>query len=541
MINGLRRKTMFWKAKAAALAVFVGLVILVFLVITKLGNMKANANLEPAATAISGSSKSPVSPPAAETVAATVEKEPGELTASPGPEPAGAPVRGGTLRVHPENPRYFTNDTGQVIYLTGSHYWWNLQDVDTKYPLGRSFDYVAYLDMLVENKHNFIRLWFWEVAFVDTPKEDYWFSPMPYPRPGPGLAQDRKPKYDVSRFNQEYFDRLRQRVIDAGKRGVYVSIMLFDGWGVENKDNEHNPWPGHPYNPANNINGIDGDPNKDGAGREVHTLNIEAINDLQLAYVHKVIDTVNDLDNVLYEISNESSGDSLAWQYAMIDEIHRYEARKARQHPVGMTVIYPAGSNADLLASPAEWISPNGDINNPEAAAGKKVVLYDTDHLCGICGDRKWVWRSLTRGLNPILMDPYEEDNSPIWAEIRRNMGYARQYADRINLAKMIPRGDLASSGYALAYTGSESAEYLVYLPESRNVTVDLSAAVGELKVEWFNPSNGARAAGKTVTGGAKRSFTSPFSGTDSVLYIHQRQITWLSLIINQREKDLNG
>jgi hypothetical protein len=34
---------------------------------------------------------------------------------------------------------------------------------------------------------------------------------------------------------------------------------------------------------------------------------------IQEAYVKKVIDTVNDLDNVLYEISNESRGSSDEW------------------------------------------------------------------------------------------------------------------------------------------------------------------------------------------------------------------------------------
>lgn len=35
----------------------------------------------------------------------------------------------GSLRVHPHNPRYLTNDGGRAIYLTGSHAWLNLQDV----------------------------------------------------------------------------------------------------------------------------------------------------------------------------------------------------------------------------------------------------------------------------------------------------------------------------------------------------------------------------------------------------------------------------
>jgi hypothetical protein len=35
----------------------------------------------------------------------------------------------GPLRVHPDNPRYFTDGSGQVIYLTGSHTWSNLVDI----------------------------------------------------------------------------------------------------------------------------------------------------------------------------------------------------------------------------------------------------------------------------------------------------------------------------------------------------------------------------------------------------------------------------
>jgi hypothetical protein len=32
----------------------------------------------------------------------------------------------GPLRVHPKNPRYFTDGTGRAVYLTGSHTWDNL-------------------------------------------------------------------------------------------------------------------------------------------------------------------------------------------------------------------------------------------------------------------------------------------------------------------------------------------------------------------------------------------------------------------------------
>ena len=102
-------------------------------------------------------------------------------------------------------------------------------------------------------------------------------------------------------------------------------------------------------------------------------------------------------------------------------------------------------------------------------------------------------------------------------------MGYTRYFAQRINLVEMVPRGDLASTGYCLANPESETAEYLVYLPEGGSVTVDLSATGGELMVEWFSPAIGATTDIWSITGGAERSFTSPFSG-HAVCYIHVRQ-----------------
>jgi hypothetical protein len=454
----------------------------------------------------------------------------GGLAAAPSIE---AQQASGPLRVHPTNPRYFADATGRVVYLTGSHTWDTFIDDGPSDPPA-AVDYTAYLDFLQAHGHNFVRLWRaenargGEGAYVS----NYWFSPMPYARPGPGTALDGKPKFDVTQFNQAYFDRLRTRVQAAGERGIYVSIMLFDGWSVESKSGSHDPWPGHPFHRANNVNGIDGDANRNGNGEETQTLAAAAITALQEAYVRKVIDTVNDPDNVLYEISNEAPGNSEAWQAHLITYIKSYETGKGKQHPVGMTVEYPGGSNADLIASPADWISPNGDVNNPAVGDGRKVVLADTDHLCGICGDRAWVWRSLTRGLNPIFMDPYSAgvttrgwhtDYDPGNANdvaIRLNLGYARQYAERMNLTAARPRGDLASSGYALANPVATGAEYLVFLPGGGSVSVNLAATTRTLSVEWFNPANGQASAGASVAGGTTRWFTSPFSG-DAVLYVH--------------------
>lgn len=35
-------------------------------------------------------------------------------------------------------------------------------------------------------------------------------------------------KYDLTKLNQDFIDRLRSRVIQAGEAGVYTSGMLFE-------------------------------------------------------------------------------------------------------------------------------------------------------------------------------------------------------------------------------------------------------------------------------------------------------------------------
>lgn len=436
---------------------------------------------------------------------------------------SGAPAGSskGCLRAHPANPRYFTDGTGGAIYLTGFHTWTNLQDWGTSAP-PEPFDYEAYLDLLEEHNANFIRLWRWEMPRFRYPAavlgpSGYYCAPHPWPRPGPGTAEDGKPKFDLTRFDQAYFNRMRERVIEAGRRGIYVSIMLFEGHCMQFAEEG---WRSHPFNGQNNMNGINVYPDGGGRGLAFYTLEIPEVTALQEAYVSKVIDTVNDLDNVLYEICNEAGPYSTQWQYHMIRFIKGCEAGKPKQHPVGMTFQYKGGSNADLFKSPADWISPNpegGYQDNPPASEGDRVVISDTDHLWGIGGNHVWVWKSFLRGLHPIYMDPFGERTSE---EIRKNLGYTRMYASKMDLAGMTPRNDLASTGYCLASLGRE---YLVYLDAGGTATVDISDVEGAATLEWFNPRTGAATDGGTVQGGQKRSFKPPFDG-DAVLYIAAKQ-----------------
>src|SRR5690606_28371840 len=109
---------------------------------------------------------------------------------------------------------------------------------------------------------------------------------------------DREPKFDLTRFNEMYFTRLRERVLKANARGINVAVMLFQGFSLDKTGGNpelHKAYHGHPYHRANNINGIDGDPNGSGTGLQVHTLENPAVLKVQEAYVRKMIDTLNDV------------------------------------------------------------------------------------------------------------------------------------------------------------------------------------------------------------------------------------------------------
>ena len=275
----------------------------------------------------------------------------------------------GPLVVSKDNTRYFTIESSnaadsRVVYLTGSHIWNNFHDgmgpgsgcAESQEQL----DYDAYLKFLKDRGHNFIRLWRWEQFKSQAAGGAYHLcmTPQPWQRTGPGTATDGKPKFDLSAFNPAYFERLRDHVIEAGNKGIYVAVMLFDGWALHLSPVPDN-LEGHPFFAANNVNGIGITSIVD---YQVCPLD-PSVEEFQEAYIHQVVDTVQDLPNVLYEVANESSGggfvdhsfaealglgdppewgDSTQWQYWVIDVIKRYEQEQGYiKHPIGMTMQFP--------------------------------------------------------------------------------------------------------------------------------------------------------------------------------------------------------
>jgi hypothetical protein len=243
------------------------------------------------------------------------------------------------------------------------------------------------------------------------------------------------------------------------------------------------------------------------------------VNALQAAYIRKVVDTVNDLDNVLYEVINE--GGEKDWDWWVIQTIQDYQRTKPKQHPIGNTG-HGAERLDSMLASPADWVSPgraDGFAEDPPAWDHHKVSLLDTDHIWGVGGNSAWVWKSFLRGHNPLFMDPYDgsvlgEDRG--WEPIRTALGHARQVADQLNLAAMRPRSELASTGYCLANPGTE---YLVYQPKG-DVAFTLTLQPGTYEYEWISATQGSSTgSGRLEAPDGVQEFKAPFAA-DAVLHL---------------------
>jgi hypothetical protein len=469
------------------------------------------------------------------------------------------------------NPHYFQDTNGTPLILNGSQSWNTLQDFGTE-GTPQALDFDAFVKFLTRHGHNFTLLWAVEMpkfcnhANTVGPPPAYTVRPLPWERTGPGTATDGGLKFDLTKFDQSFFRRLRARTQALNDAGIYAGVYLFTG---EYLLKYRCASDGFPLTGANNINGVDdgyqGGPDVSPLPREqqggigaVTMTAPNAITRIQDAYVEKVIDTLNDMPNVLWIVSEEAPANSTWWNNHQISHIRAYESGKAYQHPIGYAALTQA-SDTILYNSDADWVAPQVRVS-PVLSCGSgkpacKVNINDSDHsYWKIWNDtpqqnRNWAWENFTNGNQVLFMDPYlvyyprENRNmctSPSkgvcaapdnrWDNLRDNLGYILRYSRKLNLAPITPHGgcpaspcgSLCSTGYCLAQTPSVGAEYLVYAPDGGSFTVNISAmsSARTLAVEWFNPSTGAVITGKPIpAGSSSQVFTPPFSG-DAVLYL---------------------
>jgi hypothetical protein len=464
-----------------------------------------------------------------------------------------APIKG-PLR-QSRNPNYFEDAGGTPLILCGSQTWNTLQDWGTD-GVVRPLDFNAFISFLKAHGHNFTLLWcmelpkFRNLPTTESSAPDFTVSPFPWMRTGPGLATDGGLKFDLTKFDPAYFDRLRTRVQALSNADIYAGVYLFSG---EFLLRFRCSTDGYPFTGDNNVNGVDDGYRGGSVESAVASVTMTAPNDIteiQDAYVKKAIDTLNDLPNVLWMVSEEAPPKSTWWNDHLISFVRACEAKMKFQHPIGYAALDSAPDSI-IYNSDADWVAPTARISPAKSCGtGKpacKVNINDSDHsYFGMWNEtpqvnRNYAWKNFTTGNQVLFMDPYlvyyprqnrnlcaapvngiGSEPDPRWENFRDNLGYILRYARKLNLANVTPSSTLCSTRYCLAQTPAIGAEYLAYAPSGGSFTIDLSAMPNsrKLTVEWFNPASGQTITENSIAAGSSsHSFTAPFTG-DAALYL---------------------
>ena len=233
------------------------------------------------------------------------------------------------LSLHPANPHYFLfRGKPTVLITSGEHY---------GAVLNQDFDYIRYLDELKAHGLNHTRTWagtYREVpgAFNIT---DNTLAPLPgryicpWARSGAPGNFDGGNKFDLTKWDDHYFRRLKDFMTQASRRGIVVEMNLF----CPNYDSTL--WKANPMHAANNVNGIGN------CDREsVYTLKYPDLVAVHEAVTRKIVQELRGFDNLYYEVCNEPyfGGVTREWQNRIVDVIVDAEKDFPRKHLISMNI-----------------------------------------------------------------------------------------------------------------------------------------------------------------------------------------------------------
>ena len=198
------------------------------------------------------------------------------------------------IRLHPANPHYFLwRDQPAVLITAGEHY---------GAVLNLDFDYVRYLNELKAHRFNLTRVFsgtYREVpgSFNITgntlaPAPDRYACP--WARSATPGALDGGNKFDLTKWDAAYFNRLKDFVTQADQRGVVVELVFFCTMY------DDSVWAASPMNARNNVNDV-GPVRRD----EAYTGQHAALLGMQKALVRRLVTELNAFDNVYFEVCNE--------------------------------------------------------------------------------------------------------------------------------------------------------------------------------------------------------------------------------------------
>ncbi|HVT93050.1 MAG TPA: hypothetical protein VHD76_09425 [Bryobacteraceae bacterium] len=424
------------------------------------------------------------------------------------------------VELNPQNPHYFQYRGRTTPLITSGEHYGAVLNAD--------FDYRRYLDTLRSDGMNYTRIF--GGSYVEVPAKSFGilrntlaparnrFLP-PWARSGV--------KFDLNRWNPDYFARLHDFLAEASKRGIVVELTLFSSqygdaqWGVS------------ALNPVNNVNGTDNIDRK-----KLNTLENGNILGYQERYVRKLVREVNRHPNVIFEIANEPWTDrpvhadvmnpdlplpqrnrfpnaveipdelAMRWQERVAGWIGMEESSLPNKHLIAQNIanfrhrvrsLIPGVSVVNFHYARPEAVSENYGLN--------KVISYDESGFLGRGDDvyTSEAWKFMLSGggafdgLDYSFSVGHEdgtdlEPNGPGGGspEFRRRLRILSEFLRSFPLTEMAPdaRTVKPAAGVEAYALSSAKGEYAIYL-EGKNSGVVLNLPAGRYTVRWLDIESG--------------------------------------------------
>jgi hypothetical protein len=430
------------------------------------------------------------------------------------------------LGISPENPHYFLwRGRPTVLIGSGEHYG-ALINLD--------FDYRRYIDTLAADGMMLTRVF--SGAYVEPEGAFNIARNTLAPLPGrfiapwarsdqPGYANGGN-KFDLHRWDESYFARLKALAAYASSKGVVIEFTLFCPMYEEKQ------WSLSPMNVRNNVNGL-GD-----IGRlDAFTLDKHGgLLDIQEALTRKLVTELNPMDNVIFEIMNEpyTRGVSVAidWQRRIAEIVVETERRLPKKHLISQNIANKSGTVVAAHSSVSVFNFHYATTDAVSANYRLNKVIGDNETGFKGTGDtpyRQEAWEFILAGGGLFNHLDYSfaagfEDGTFVYpstqpgggnVSFRRQMKVLRDFIHQFDLARMRPDVAVFAEGMpdgvtAHALIDPDKAMAIFLKGGGASTALRLAIPGGTWVAEWIDTKTGTVARTLTVTGGGVRSLDAP-------------------------------
>ncbi|UCG56742.1 MAG: hypothetical protein JSU70_17985 [Phycisphaerales bacterium] len=451
-------------------------------------------------------------------------------------------AQAGRLQICPEHSYYFRDGSRHVALVGVSD-----RAMFTIWENDKGFSWRKYLDDLSEHHLNYVRqdVLSWDALLAPVNYPAQFSNPAwPFARTGPGVAVDGKPKFDLTKFEQSYFNqRIKPFLREAAKRGIYVELTLFEGFRASRFRESL-------YADRNNINQL-GLRYNEVTSDEV--LNHPRLLAIQHGYVDKVLSETSRFGNVIYEIANETGGKR--WVAHFVDYIQRHPTHPSRLASAGeqTTSFDPRTGANDIVVKHrggGGLYATDADVRNHHMAllrlrVGKPIChneyfLFANRSTDDVNLPRKMMWGDFTAGGHSNFFDftfwrgtgrtlnegqPSRCPPTEILCAGRHLVDFLTE--NEIEFWTMAPHDELAAvegKGEPHVFTlARPGAEYICYVLGDGPVTVTLRPTQGPLSARWYDPKCGDfLATEQRIEAKDRCLFRSPQFEQDIVLYVRR-------------------